>query len=1147
MTARTSLKSYCFRLAKNPFGIAAKIYGVWRREGLAGLRQRVLDTRRPVIKYPHWMTPAKKNILIPTIYYNCLRFAKSPYRSLSKIYGVWRREGLAGFRKRIHDIGGPTIMYLDWMRLGEKRNVFCPTISVISAVYNKQREVPFFIRTLQRQTYKGHVEIIFVDDCSSDDTVTVIKRYAADDRRITCLTTEANIGQCGARNLGIQRARGDILIIMDGDHVVNRGFLKAHAERHVNCLEADVVIGPYNIETGPEDPLKVLARYEKRPRRCVSEMKLQDPANVRSFVNCITRNFSIKRSFLKRLDEQPLFDEAFSYTAQPDSGFGWEDVEMGFRLYQKGARVDFEPGAFSIHISHPSTIAEHHKPVGSIKNFRKLLEKHPDFPLVAKHWTHETFQKIAQWLDHQGHRDNEDKRRIEAILSDGSGSSPPAILSDSRKLNILTYRWHCGHQYELYKLPHEFVLSQGLTTMTLDWDYKNRPLRSNARLVPLRFVKIQNFDLAILHFDENSLSQEHCQGIIPPDWGTLFQYLKSNLKIPMVAICHGTPSFYGQYDFRNERPDLVPEVIEEERQRMVEFLSDTLVICNSHQAQKEWGFRRSKVIWHGLDPAEYPPALYEKSILTVGGAMRHRPHYRGYYLFRKAVQGIHCDTLSGDMPETDVRVPEPPVAFADRNDYAYHRFRNYVDLIREYSVFFNPTIRSPMPRCRGEAMLCGLAVVTANNHDANMFIKNGVNGFYGDDADELHEYLQYVTKSPARAEQIGREGRKTAMKVFDINRYLNEWQETIEDLTGERSTKTHAFHYAEEAVVAPEFSVAYVSGRGGDTQRYRCRHMAEYLATQRIPSRVIEDADQDLEKKVAGHDLIVLHRVPMTDQVRGIVEHAKASGAKIIFETDDLIFDESLKEYFDHVLNLTDVDFKRHLKTIHLCDYAICSTDALGVRFDRLGKKAFVVRNAVSDDLIVLSSVALENRQHYDSKVIIGYGSGTPTHNMDFLEAADALVELFKKYQNLELQIIGHLEIDARFAPFGDRVIQMPAVPWRKYPFRLREFDINIAPFQKTPFCQCKSELKYFEAALLRIPTVASDIDSYRYAIRHGENGFLAGDPGQWYESLEQLVLDPILRVKMGNRAFEDVQENYYPEVRARQLMGVFRNILSKT
>ena len=82
-----------------------------------------------------------------------------------------------------------------------------------------------------------------------------------------------------------------------------------------------------------------------------------------------------------------------------------------------------------------------------------------------------------------------------------------------------------------------------------------------------------------------------------------------NIKLPKVAICHGTPQFYGQYNPSYDKPDLM-QVIEPAPQMLVDYLGDTLVICNSHQAQREWGFRRSEVIWHGFDPTELPPATY---------------------------------------------------------------------------------------------------------------------------------------------------------------------------------------------------------------------------------------------------------------------------------------------------------------------------------------------------------------------------------------------------------------------------------------------------------------------------------------------------------------------------------------------------------
>ena len=211
--------------------------------------------------------------------------------------------------------------------------------------------------------------------------------------------------------------------------------------------------------------------------------------------------------------------------------------------------------------------------------------------------------------------------------------------------------------------------------------------------------------------------------------------------------------------------------IEVERRRLVDYLGDIHVVCNSYQAQAEWQFRRSSVIWHGFDPAEFPPATYERNIVSpLGPLVLSRPHYRGYFLYREVFNG-HYDQL---RPET-LRVPEPHPHYVG-NVYAIAKFRLYVDELRRYSVYFNPTLRSPMPRARGEPMMCGVVTVSARTHDVDRFIENGVDGFYADNADELRSQLYFLHRNPNATQRIGQAGRTKALKAFHIERYLSDWR-----------------------------------------------------------------------------------------------------------------------------------------------------------------------------------------------------------------------------------------------------------------------------------------------------------------------------------------------------------------------------------
>ncbi|MDA8240171.1 MAG: glycosyltransferase [Nitrospiraceae bacterium] len=657
-----------------------------------------------------------------------------------------------------------------------------PFFSIVSALYSKEKEVTFFLESLLRQTYLGRFEIIFVDDHSHDNSVKTLEDYM--DRakssavykvipKVTILRNEKNEGNCTSRNIGIGHAEGDIIVVIDADCMLNKDFLKAHAEAYYYG-DCDVVVGSVNLETYGKDPLEVLEYYERDPGRTQADTVLQDNINENSFLNCITRNFSIKKDFV----DGDMFDPSFSYSKDKQSGFGWEDVEMGYSLYKKGARIKYVRDAFIVHVSHPTSSDPQAQPLRSLRNFARLFRKHPELLFVARRWALEIYEKIIDWMDSYKHPKNYDAMFLDNMFQRFL-PYPFHVKKKVPSLKILTFRWHCPHQYELYKLPYLFTLVRGIAPgFTNEWEYNQRPMRQNAVFRNLDEIDPDDFDIAILHFDENVLSPQNTNGVIGPEWGDNFKWFMK-IKIPKIAICHGTPQFYGQYNLPSNGPEVM-QVIEQERKKLVDFVGHTLVITNSFQAQREWGFKKSKVIWQGFDPMEFPVTTYNRGILTLGKAMKERPHYRGYHLF----QEVFANFPGEFMPESYL-VPEPSEAYRkNTNAYARTRFRNYVDNIRQYSIYFNPTLRSPMPRARGEAMMCGLVTVSANNHDVDMFIKNGVNGFYSNDPYELRKYLLFLLRNPDKCRQIGMKGRITAMDIFNHDRYLKAWEETISEILG---------------------------------------------------------------------------------------------------------------------------------------------------------------------------------------------------------------------------------------------------------------------------------------------------------------------------------------------------------------------------
>jgi hypothetical protein len=337
------------------------------------------------------------------------------------------------------------------------------------------------------------------------------------------------------------------------------------------------------------------------------------------------------------------------------------------------------------------------------------------------------------------------------------------------------------HQYELWKLPIDVTVATGVGNPMCDrWEYGQRPLPDNARFRAFDTLNPRDFDLAILHFDENVLAPENCNGVLDASWGAPFRRFMALEGIPKIAICHGTPQFYGQYNFDYAGTDLM-QPIEAERARLVDFLGDVHVVCNSYQAQAEWQFRRSSVIWHGFDPVEFPAATYQRGILSpLGPLVLSRPHYRGYFLYRQVFEGLYAEL----QPET-LKVPEPHPAYMGAA-YARAKFQRYVDEIRSYSVYFNPTLRSPMPRARCEPMMCGVVTVNARNHDVERFIDNGVDGFHAADPDELRSQLMYLHRNSDVVRRMGAAARRKALRVFHVDRYHADWTQLIMQVCGAR-------------------------------------------------------------------------------------------------------------------------------------------------------------------------------------------------------------------------------------------------------------------------------------------------------------------------------------------------------------------------
>lgn len=135
-----------------------------------------------------------------------------------------------------------------------------PEISIVMAVYNAQEWIKRSLKSCQNQTFSD-LEIICVDDCSSDCSVEMIKAEQKKDKRIVLLQNEKNMGPGQTRNRAISVAKGKYLAFIDADDFYEPDAMETLYQL-IRKYKTKAVFANWNIfQNGTKIPQK---KYEKK-------------------------------------------------------------------------------------------------------------------------------------------------------------------------------------------------------------------------------------------------------------------------------------------------------------------------------------------------------------------------------------------------------------------------------------------------------------------------------------------------------------------------------------------------------------------------------------------------------------------------------------------------------------------------------------------------------------------------------------------------------------------------------------------------------------------------------------------------------------------------------------------------------------------
>lgn len=368
------------------------------------------------------------------------------------------------------------------------------------------------------------------------------------------------------------------------------------------------------------------------------------------------------------------------------------------------------------------------------------------------------------------------------------------------------------------------------------------------------------------------------------------------------------------------------------------------------------------------------------------------------------------------------------------------------------------------------------------------------------------------------------------------------------------------------AQMATNLDALFIDGTNGTSSTpYRVFRIANGLKVEGWSVRCVNGEDiglmmaEDIRPRIT-----VFHRAPYWSPYVELVKELRNRGSIIVYDIDDLVFDESAIPYIDGYRLLPDDARQGFLNGLRAyrdfilnADMCTTTTSFLADQIRKLGCPTFRVRNAISIENIETFESIGYKRSGRPSPFVVGYYSGTRTHQADFRVAAPALIRFMQENDDVVFRIVGELDLGEwpelehwrHVHRPGDlpRVIRVGLMP---HDVMIRDqfsCDLILAPLEVgNPFCEAKSELKFFEASLAQAPVIASATRTFAEASDHGRLADLANTPEEWFDAFQRVYQNYGVALNRARHAYDYVRQYYSQRFAANEALEAYQEFAAR-